>query len=151
MHDYSSGTAQAVLDHALPEARLIFSCGWHITLDNQDQFSKSLLRQVKIFGWIGRFLRLVDINDQVVACNKIFSSDRAWTVVRGSDLKEGPSEGLPVHSDHIHDPILASNITHRIDFALFMVEALTNDSLIHQAPAIVSCKSPSALAHNKSD
>ena len=28
---YSSGTAQAVLDYAQPNARLIFSCGWHIT------------------------------------------------------------------------------------------------------------------------
>ena len=27
---YSSGTAQAVLDHAQPGARLVFSCGWHI-------------------------------------------------------------------------------------------------------------------------
>jgi hypothetical protein len=149
MHDYSSGTAQAVLDHAAPDARLIFSCGWHITLDNKDQFSKSLLRQIKIFGWIGKLLRLVDINDQVVACNKIFASDLPWTVVRGSDLKEGPSQGLPVQSDHIHDPILASNITHRIDFALFMVHALSDPTLIHKSPAIVSCKSPSALAHAK--
>src|SRR3954454_6792484 len=31
MHHYASGTAQAVLDHAEPEARLVFSCGWHIT------------------------------------------------------------------------------------------------------------------------
>jgi hypothetical protein len=28
-----------------------------------------------------------------------------------------------------------------------MVEALENDALIHQAPAIVSCQSPSALAY----
>src|SRR5512136_864035 len=32
-HHYSSGTAQAVLDYAPPNARLIFSCGWHITYD----------------------------------------------------------------------------------------------------------------------
>ena len=32
VHHYSSGTAQAVLDYARPGARLIFSCGWHITL-----------------------------------------------------------------------------------------------------------------------
>jgi hypothetical protein len=29
VHGYSSGTAQAVLDYAEPEARLVFSCGWH--------------------------------------------------------------------------------------------------------------------------
>lgn len=33
------------------------------------------------------------------------------------------------------------------DFALFMVAALENDTLIHQAPAIVGCQTPSALAH----
>jgi hypothetical protein len=27
-----------------------------------------------------------------------------------------------------------------------MVEALTNDALVHKAPAIVGCKTPSALA-----
>ena len=45
------------------------------------------------------------------------------------------------------DPILASNITRRVDFALFMVTALENDALIHEAPAIVGCRTPSALAH----
>ena len=44
-------------------------------------------------------------------------------------------------------PILASNITRRVDFALFMVAALENDELIHEAPAIVGCRTPSALTH----
>jgi hypothetical protein len=69
------------------------------------------------------------------------------TVVRGSDLEEGESQGLPVWSRHVGDPILESNITRRVDFALFMVEALENDDLVHEAPAIVSRQSPSALAH----
>jgi hypothetical protein len=47
----------------------------------------------------------------------------------------------------VGDPILASNITRRVDYALFMVEALQNDALIHEAPAIVGCRTPSALAH----
>jgi hypothetical protein len=34
-----------------------------------------------------------------------------------------------------------------VDFALFMVKALGNDGLVHEAPAIVGCKTPSALAH----
>ena len=46
-----------------------------------------------------------------------------WTVVRGSDLEEGDSEGLPVWSRHVGDAVLESNITRRVDFALFMVEA----------------------------
>ena len=43
------------------------------------------------------------------------------------------------------DPILASNKTRRVDFALFMVTAIENDELIHEAPAIVGCQTPSAL------
>lgn len=147
MQQYSSGTAQGVLDYAQPGARLIFSSGWHITRDGQDVYSRSLKMQEKIGGWIGRLFRLVDLNDQVEACRRIFASDTLWTVVRGSDLEEGESQGLPVWSRHVGDPILASNMTRRIDFALFMVEALTNDELIHEAPAIVGCQTPSALAH----
>ena len=67
--------------------------------------------------------------------------------VRGSDLEEGESQGLPVWSRHVGDPILASNITRRVDYALFMVNALQDDTLIHEAPAIVGCQTPSALAH----
>ena len=147
MDRYSSGTAQAVLDFAEPGARLIFSSGWHITRDGKDVYPLSLKLQEKIGGWIGRLFRLVDINDQVEACRRIFASDTWWTVVRGSDLEEGESQGLPVWSRHVGDPILTSNLTRRVDFALFMVEALENDELIHEAPAIVGRLSPSALAH----
>jgi hypothetical protein len=34
-----------------------------------------------------------------------------------------------------------------VDFALFMVAALENDELVHEAPAIVGSKTPSALTH----
>jgi hypothetical protein len=147
VHQYSSGTAQAVLDYARPGTRLIFSCGWHITRDGQDVYSRTLKAQVKAGGWLGRLFRVVDIDDQVEACRRVFASDTLWTVVRGSDLEEGESQGLPVWSRHVGDPILESNITRRVDFALFMVEALENDELIHEAPAIVGCQTPSALAH----
>ena len=102
---------------------------------------------MKLFGWLARLVRVVDINDQVEACRRVFASDTQWTVVRGSDLEEGESQGLPVWSRHVGDPILESNITRRMDFALFMVRALENDALIHEAPAIVGCQTPSALAH----
>ena len=49
------------------------------------------------------------------------------------------------------DPILKSNITRRVDFALFMVDALKDDELVHEAPAIVGCQTPSALAHAADD
>ena len=42
VHQYASGTAQAVLDSAEPRARLVFSCGWHITLDGQDVYTWKL-------------------------------------------------------------------------------------------------------------
>ena len=146
VHQYSSGTAQAVLDFARPSARLIFSCGWHITQDGQDVYSRTFKLVLKVVEWIGRTLRAVEINDQVEACRRIFASDTRWTVVRGSDLEEGESQGLPVWSRHIGDPILASNITRRVDFALFMVAAIENDELIHEAPAIVGCRTSSARA-----
>jgi hypothetical protein len=130
-----------------PGARLIFSCGWHITRDGQDVYSASFQAMVKATTWAARLLRAVDIDDQVEACRRIFASDTLWTVVRGSDLEEGPSQRLPVWSRHVGDPILASNKTRRVDYALFMVAALTDDALIHEAPAIVGCRTPSALAH----
>lgn len=96
-----------------------------------------------LIKWIG----LVELDDQVEACRRIFASDRAWTVVRGSDLEEGPSEGLPVWAERTHDPILASNRTRRIDYALFMVHALTDPALVQQAPAINGRQTASAQAH----
>lgn len=147
VNDYSSGTARAVLDFAEPDARLIFSCGWHITKDGKDEYSWKMKTFVKVAGWIAKKLRLVDVDDQVRACDLIFASDKKWTVVRGSNLEEGESQGLPVWSEHVGDPILESNLTRRVDFALFMVEALENDELIHKAPAIVGRQTPSARAH----
>jgi hypothetical protein len=143
---YSSGTAQAVLDYAEPGARLIFSCGWHISRDGKDVYPRSLQREERIARWLGKVIPVVDIDDQVEACRRIFASDSLWTVVRGSDLEEGTSQGLPVWSRHVGDPILESNLTRRVDYALFMVAALENDELIHEAPAIVGCQSPSVLA-----
>ncbi|HSR32541.1 MAG TPA: NAD(P)H-binding protein [Anaerolineae bacterium] len=147
VQQYSSGTAQAVLDYAPPGARLVFSCGWHITRDGQDVYARQDKWVVRVTSWLGRLFRVVDVDDQVEACRRVFASDARWTVVRGSDLEEGESQGLPVWSRHVGDPILESNITRRVDFALFMVEALENDELIHEAPAIVGCQTPSALAH----
>ena len=40
-----------------------------------------------------------------------------------------------------------SSRTRRVDYARFMVEALVNDGLIREAPAIVGCCTASALAH----
>ena len=147
VHGYSTGTAQAVLDYARPGARLVFSCGWHISRDGQDVYSRKLKAIVNVFGPLARLARFADLDDQVEACRRIFASNTRWTVVRGSDLEEGESQGLPVWSRHVGDPVLDSNVTRRVDFALFMVAAIENDELVQQAPAIVGCRTPSALAH----
>jgi NAD(P)H-binding len=147
MDNYASSTAQAVLDYAEPGARLVFSCGWHISRDGRDVYSRRFRAKVAIFGWVARLIRFGQLEGQVEALRRVFASDTRWTVVRGSDLEEGESQGLPVWSRHVGDPILASNLTRRIDFALFMVEALTNDELLHEAPAIVGRQTPSAQAH----
>jgi uncharacterized protein YbjT (DUF2867 family) len=143
---YSSGTAQAVLDLAQPGARLVFSSGWHITRDGQDVYPwkvKAMVFAARLAKLTGR----VDLDDQVEACRRIFASETRWTLVRASDLEEGESQGLPVWSRHVGDPVLKSNITRRVDFAMFMVDALTNDELVQQAPAIVGRHTPSALSH----
>lgn len=145
---YASGTARAVMDAAEPGARLVFSCGWHISRDGRDRYSWSFRLMVAVFRLIGIVTRFADLDDQVEACRLVFASDRDWTVVRGSDLEEGPSEGLPVWREHIGDPALASNLTRRIDFAAFMVAALTDPALSRVCAAIVGCQSPSALAHS---
>ena len=147
VHGYSTGTAQAVLDYAPPGARLIFSCGWHITRDGRDVYTRKLKMIVKVFGPLARLARFADLDDQVEACRRVFASETRWTVVRGSDLEEGESQGLPVWSEHVGDPMLESNITRRTDFALFMVQALENDALVHEAPAIVGCQTASARAY----
>lgn len=147
VEQYASTTAQAVLDFAPEGARLVFSCGWHITRDGQDTYSWLFVTVLKVIAWIARLVRFAELDDQVEACRRIFQSDRLWTVVRGSDLEEGESQGLPVWSRHVGDPILKSNLTRRVDFALFMVEALTDPALVREAPAIVGCSTASALAH----
>ena len=125
----------------------MFSCGWHITRDGQDVYSRTFRWMVSVFGWAARLTRFADLDDQVEACRRVFASNTRWTVVRGSDLEEGESQGLPVWSRHVGDAVLKSNVTRRVDFALFMVDALENDELIREAPAIVGRLTPSALAH----
>jgi hypothetical protein len=155
VHHYSSGTAQAVLDLARPGARLVFSCGYHITRDGQDVYSWKVKALVTVAGRLARLLRLIDLDDQVEASQRIFASDTRWTVVRGSDLEEGEPQGLPVWSRHVGDPILKSNLTRRVDFARFMVEAIDNDELVHETPAIVGCQthrhSPTVRPHVRLD
>jgi hypothetical protein len=106
----------------------VFSCGYHITRDGQDVYSWKVKALVNVVGRLARLVRMVDLDDQVEACRRVFVSDTRWTVIRGSDLEEGEPQGLPVWSRHVGDPVLQSNLTRRGDFARFMVEALENAS-----------------------
>ena len=93
MHSYSSGTAQAVLDYASPGARLIFSCGWHITRDGKDVYSWKFKTLVRVFGFLARLARVVDLDDQVEACRRVFASDTHWTVVPWQRSRRGGKPG----------------------------------------------------------
>ena len=99
VHGYSSGTAQAVLDHARPGARLVFSCGWHITRDGQDVYSWKLKAFVKVVGPLARLARFADLDDQVEACRRVFASDTRWTVVRGATSKRARARVCPCGAD----------------------------------------------------
>src|SRR5258705_12813932 len=65
---YSSGTAQAVLDYAPPGARLVFSCGWHITRDGQDGYSWKIKVLVNVDGRLAGLIRVPELEAQVEAC-----------------------------------------------------------------------------------
>src|SRR5256885_9252555 len=114
VHGYSTGTAQAALDHAHPSARLVFSCGWHITRDGQDVYSRKLKAIVKVFGPLARLARFADLDDQVEAYRRGVARDTPGALVRGSDLQEGESPGPPPWGRHPGDPIPQSNITRRL-------------------------------------
>jgi hypothetical protein len=54
------GTAQAVLDHAQPGARLAFSVGNHITRDGQDVYSWKTKALLNVAGRLARLARVID-------------------------------------------------------------------------------------------
>src|SRR3954464_8009414 len=80
VHGYASGTAEAVLDYAEPGARLVFSCGGHITPDGRDVYTWKLKALVTVGGRLARLARFADLDDQVEATRRIFTSDTRWTV-----------------------------------------------------------------------
>ncbi len=141
--------AEGVLKYARPDARLIFSCGWHVRLGDADSYPLKERIKSWVLGRIAKLTMMADIDDQEAAAQLVFGSDRDWTIVRASDLEEGETEGLPVWANNVGDPILASNRTRRTDFALFMVNALTDASLSRKAPAIVSRAAQSARDHRQ--
>ncbi|WP_435300189.1 NAD(P)-dependent oxidoreductase [Timonella sp. A28] len=146
---YSSGTARAVLEHSQPNARLIFSCGWHVPGHPEDHYSHTQLLLHKTITKTMRTLRIMDIDDQIHAARLIQKSKSMWTLVRASTLEEGPSQGMPVWAENVGHPKLRSDRTRRIDYAKFMLSTLTQDQFMRKSPAIVGCLSESALAYEQ--
>ena len=81
--------------------------------------SQKFTALVKIASRLGRLLCIIDIDDQVEACRRVFASNTRRTDVRGNDLEESTSPGLPVWSRHVGEAMLESNITRRVDSALY--------------------------------
>ena len=70
---------------------------WHITRDGKDVYPLKLRLMVPVCRrHRAPPARWSICDDQVEACRRVFASDARWTVVRGSDLEEGESQGLPV-------------------------------------------------------
>src|SRR2546429_4379724 len=113
VHHYASGTAQAVLDYADPGARLVFSCGWHITRDGQDVYSWKIKVLVNIVGRLARLARGVDLHGQVEATRRGFGSDKRRSGAPGRDREAGEGQGPPVGSRRQAALMLGTNMTRR--------------------------------------
>src|SRR2546423_10989290 len=100
VHGYSTGTAQAVLDHARPGARLVFSSGWHITRDGQDVYSWKLKALVKVFGALARLVRFADLDDQVEACRGGVAREKPGSPLRGLNLRAVRGQARPERGRH---------------------------------------------------
>ena len=145
---YSTGTAQAVLDHASPAARLVFSCGWHITRDGQDVYPRKLKAIVKVFGPLARLARFADLDDQVEACRRVFASHTRWTVVRGGESsRKETARAYPRGANTSATPSSTATSHAAWTSPCSWLKALEDGELVHQAPAIVGRQTPSALAH----
>ena len=113
VHGYSTGTAQAVLDYAPAGARLVFSCGWHITRDGKDVYSRKLKALVKIGGPLARLARFADLDDQVGSLpadlrQRHTLDRRAWKRPRGGRepglARLEPPRGRPHPREQHHPP-----------------------------------------------
>ena len=73
------GAVALVTPPSLSGARLIFSCGWHITLEGQDVLPRRLRWTVGFAGMVGKLSRAFDIDDQAEASRLVFAGDREQT------------------------------------------------------------------------
>ena len=94
-HHYSAGTAQAVLDYARPGARLVFSCGWHITRDGKDVYPPSLKREEALVRLVTRLVPFIDLDDQVEAVGGSLPATHGGQSCAGATLRRARVRACP--------------------------------------------------------
>ena len=105
VHGYSTGTAQAVLDHAPAAARLVCSCGWHITRDGQDVYRWKLSdRETALVCSLVCPPRRS--RRPVVACRRVFGSDAREPSCVAAITRRAIARACPSGADMLSDPIL---------------------------------------------
>lgn len=132
---YATETVSAVLEEA-KNARLVFSGSKRASQIVEGETRPFINRcELVLGGGIAWLLGLANISNMLASTELIYASQARWTVVRAPWLKEGESQGMPV-TGSLEDERVAANEVRRVDFAKFMVAALQDDSLVHQAPVI---------------
>jgi hypothetical protein len=136
---YATDTVKAVLAEA-PDARLVFS-GSDAASEIRAGETRPFVNRCELVlgGKIAWLFNLANVSDMLAATELIYASPTRWTVVRGPWLKQGESQGMPV-AGSLGDSTVAAKEVRRIDFAKFMVAALDDDSLVHQAPVIARAR-----------
>ena len=119
------------------ERALYFRAGGISRADGQDVYSWKIKALVNVAGGIAKLVRIADLTTRWKRagdlCQRYPMDCRA-----GQQPRRGESQGLPVWSRHAGDPILKSNLTRRVDFALFMVGAGSGTTLLSTKPQRLS-------------
>jgi hypothetical protein len=147
VHGYSTGTAQVVLDHATPGARLVFSCGWHIIRDGRDVYpwkqkgDRQGLRAARAPRAVRRSRRPggglpAGVRQRHPLDGRSRERPRGRREPRPASAE--PARGRP-HTREQPRPPWGLRSLHG--------GGLENDELVHEVPAIVGRQTPSALAH----
>ena len=88
-----------------------------------------------------RLILVADLDDQAEACRRVFASDTRWTVVRGSDLEEGDSQGCPcgAGTSAIPSSRATSSMTHSCNFRVEMAVIRIYVSIYGSMSTLTDC------------
>lgn len=137
---YASETVTAALEEA-PKARHVFTGSDGASAIRPGE-RRNLVRWLEMFIGvpIGFVTGIANVVDMHRATRVIYDSPGRWTVVRPPWLKEGESEGPPAVGK-LGDKHIGGSIR-RVDFARYMLDALEDESLVGEAPAIGRTREP---------